>query len=122
MERTIYCEQPYHRTRGGLVEGHMRRLLSCDAAMKAARGMRGCADGVIVFSRTGSWEADYWGEAQLVARAGDVPRDVPTPLLSLVQSAPLPRDDVGAAVDAETGRRGGALIIQIGAGAVARVV
>lgn len=73
MERTIFCVQPYHRTRGGLVAGHMRRLLSADAAMKAARGMRGCADGVIVFSRTGSWEVDYWREPRLLARAGDTP-------------------------------------------------
>jgi hypothetical protein len=52
----------------------MRRLLSREAAIKAARSMRGCEEGVVVFRVTGS--DDYWSEPVLIARAGDVPAEV----------------------------------------------
>lgn len=73
MERTIFCVQPYVSTTLGLQPGHLRRLLSRDAAMRAARSERGAAAGVIVYSVTGSAEADYWREPVLIARAGAVP-------------------------------------------------
>lgn len=75
MERTIFCVQPYHETVLGLQPGHMRRLLSREAALRAARGLRGSAAGVVVYSVTGSAEADYWREPRLLARAGAVPRE-----------------------------------------------
>lgn len=74
MERTIFCVQPYRRGADGLRKGHMRRLLSREAAIKAARAMRGCEAGVVVFRVTGS--DDYWSEPVLIARAGDVPAEV----------------------------------------------
>lgn len=74
MERTIFCVQPYRRGADGLRKGHMRRLLSREAAIKAARAMRGCEEGVVVFRVTGS--DDYWSEPVLIARAGDVPAEV----------------------------------------------
>lgn len=73
MLRTIYCVQPYRRVAGRLVHGHMRRLLSSDAALRAARAMKGDAAGVVVFSVVGYAETDYWSEPRLIARAGDVP-------------------------------------------------
>lgn len=75
MVRTIYCVQPYVRSAGRLAKGHMRRLLSRDAAIRAAQCMKGQAAGVVVFRVTGSWEADYWSDPVLVARAGDVPAE-----------------------------------------------
>lgn len=76
MERTIFCVQPYRRGADGLRKGHMRRLLSREAAIKAARAMRGCEAGVVVFRVTGSPSADYWSDPVLIARAGDVPAEV----------------------------------------------
>ncbi len=75
MVRTIYCVQPYRRTAGRLVKCDLRRLLSQDAALRAARAMKGAADGVVVFVVFGSPEADYWSEPRLIAKAGDVPAD-----------------------------------------------
>lgn len=71
--RTIYCVQPYRRRAGRLGRGHLRRLLSRDAAIRAARAEKGAADGVVVYRVTGCWEADYWSEPVLIAAAGDVP-------------------------------------------------
>lgn len=76
MVRTIYCVQPFVRSAGRLVRGHMRRLLSCDAAIRAARAERGLAAGVAVYRVTGQWEADYWSEPVLIAQAGEVPPEV----------------------------------------------
>lgn len=73
MVRTIFCVQPYQRSAGRLVKGHLRRLLSRDAAIRAARAHRGQAAGVVVYSVTGSAEADYWSEPLVIAQAGDVP-------------------------------------------------
>jgi hypothetical protein len=73
MERTIYVVQPYVRSPSGPAKGHVRRLLSRDAALRAARAYRGSALGVAVFSVTGNPEADYWREPVLVAQAGTVP-------------------------------------------------
>lgn len=75
MLRTIFCVQPYRRSAGRLVKGHMRRLLSRDAAIRAARAMKGEAAGVVVFRVSGSPEADYWTDPVLLARAGDVPAE-----------------------------------------------
>ena len=75
MLRTIFCVQPYRRSAGRLVKGHMRRLLSHDAAIRAARAMKGEAAGVVVFRVSGSPEADYWTEPVLIARAGEVPAE-----------------------------------------------
>lgn len=75
MNRTIYCVQPYQRSAGRLVRGHMRRMLSAEAAMRAARAYKGAAAGVVVFRVTGSPEADYWSEPVLIARAGEVPAE-----------------------------------------------
>jgi hypothetical protein len=71
--RTIFCVQPYQRSQGSLMRGHMRRLLSRDAAIRAAQCMKGQAAGVVVYRVTGCWEADYWTDPVLIARAGDVP-------------------------------------------------
>lgn len=76
MLRTIYCVQPYTRSAGKLAKGHLRRLLSREAAIRAAKAMRGQAAGVVVFRIVGSWEADYWSDPHLIARAGDVPAEV----------------------------------------------
>lgn len=73
MERTIFCVQPYVATAVGLQPGHLRRLLSRDAAMQAARAEKGSAAGVIVYSVTGCAEADFWREPVMIARAGLVP-------------------------------------------------
>lgn len=73
MERTIFCVQPFVVTASGLQPGHMRRLLSREAAMRAAKAERGNAAGVIVYSVTGSPEADYWRDPVLLAKAGAVP-------------------------------------------------
>lgn len=75
MMRTIYCVQPFQRSAGRLVHGHMRRLLSRDAAIRAARAYRGAAVGVVVFQITGSPEADYWSDPILIAQSGDVPAE-----------------------------------------------
>lgn len=75
MVRTIYCVQPYVRSAGRLAKGHLRRLLSRDAAIRAARAEKGCASGVVVYRVTGSWEADSWSDPVLIARAGDVPAE-----------------------------------------------
>lgn len=73
MVRTIFCVQPYVRSGGRLAKGHMRRLLSRDAAIRAARCMKGQAAGVVVYRVSGCWEVDFWSEPILIARAGDVP-------------------------------------------------
>ncbi|QBX38646.1 hypothetical protein E4M02_11025 [Brevundimonas sp. S30B] len=73
--RTIYCVQPFQRSAGRLVRGHMRRLLSRDAAIRVARSCKGAAAGVVVFRVTGSAEADYWSDPVLIARAGEVPAE-----------------------------------------------
>ena len=75
MMRTIYCVQPYQKSAGRLVQGHMRRLLSQEAAIRAARAYKGGAAGVLVFKVTGSPEADYWLDPVLIARAGEVPSE-----------------------------------------------
>ena len=75
MVRTIFCVQPYVRSAGKLSRGHMRRLLSHDAAINAARSMKGQAAGVVVFRVSGNWEADYWSDPVLIARSGDVPAE-----------------------------------------------
>lgn len=75
MMRTIYCVQPYQRSAGRLVKGHMRRLLSRDAAITAARAYKGAAAGVVVFRVYGSPEVDFWTDPVLIARAGDVPAE-----------------------------------------------
>lgn len=75
MIRTIFCVQPYRRHRGELVRGHMRRLLCREDALRAARAEKGYAAGVVVFRVSGSPEADYWSEAVVIARAGDVPSE-----------------------------------------------
>lgn len=80
MERTIFCVQPYRRTADGLQKGHMRRLLSAGAALRAARAMRHHESGVIVYRVTGSADADYWSTPVLIGRAGDVPDLSPEPL------------------------------------------
>lgn len=85
MERTIFCVQPYVETPHGLAPGHLRRLLSRDAALRAARAFRGSAAGVVVYSVTGSPEADFWQEPVLLARAGTVPRNVGLPTLRAAQ-------------------------------------
>lgn len=75
MVRTIYCVQPYVWSAGRLAKGDMRRLLSRDAAIRAARGLRGAAAGVVVYRVSGCWEADYWTDPVVVARAGEVPAE-----------------------------------------------
>lgn len=75
MVRTIYCVQPYVRSAGRLAKGHMRRLLSRDAAIRAARGCQGVAAGVVVYRVTGCWEVDFWSDPVLIARAGEVPAE-----------------------------------------------
>jgi len=75
MTRTIFCVQPYVRSAGKLEKGHLRRLLSRDAAIRAARAARGQAAGVVVYRVSGSWEADYWTDPVLIARAGEVPAE-----------------------------------------------
>lgn len=80
MERTIFCVQPYRMTADGLQKGHMRRLLSADAALSAARAMRHHESGVVVYRVTGSPDADYWSSPVLIARAGAVPDLSPDPL------------------------------------------
>jgi hypothetical protein len=75
MMRTIYCVQPYQRSAGRLVPGHMRRLLSRDAAIRAARAYKGAAEGVVVFRVMGSPEADFWTDPVLIARSGNVPAE-----------------------------------------------
>lgn len=77
MLRTIYCVQPYQRSAGRLVKGHLRRLLSSDAAIRAARAYRGQAAGVVVYRVSGSPEADYWSEPIIIAQAGDIPSPDP---------------------------------------------
>lgn len=76
MMRTIFCVQPYLRREGRLVKGDLRRLLSREAAIRAARATKGCAAGVVVFRVLGSAEADYWTEPALIAKAGEVPSEV----------------------------------------------
>lgn len=78
MMRTIYCVQPYAKSAGRLVQGHLRRLLSRDAAIRAARAYRGAAAGVVVYSVTGCPEADFWGDPILIAASGDVPIEATT--------------------------------------------
>lgn len=73
MERTIFCVQPYVRSRGELAKGHMRRLLSRDAAIRAARACRGEAAGVVVYQVRGCPEADYWSDPVMIARSGETP-------------------------------------------------
>lgn len=73
--QTIYCVQPFVRSAGRLAKGHMRRLLSRDAAIRAARGLKGHAAGVVVYRVTGHWEADYWTDPVLIASAGEVPAE-----------------------------------------------
>lgn len=73
MMRTIFCVQPYRRSAEGLRKGHLRRLLSRDAAIRAARAMKAHEDGVIVFRVTGCPEADFWSDPVMIARAGDTP-------------------------------------------------
>ena len=75
MMRTIYCVQPYQTSAGRLVKDHMRRLLSRDAAMRAARSCKGYAAGVVVYRVTGSPETDFWMDPVLIARSGDVPKE-----------------------------------------------
>lgn len=75
MERTIYCVQPYVRSAGRLAKGHLRRLLSREAAIRAARAEKGHSAGVVVYRVTGRWEADYWSDPVLIALAGDVPAE-----------------------------------------------
>lgn len=75
MMRTIYCVQPYQRSDGRLVKDHMRRLLSRDAAIRAAQACKGLAVGVVVYRVTGSPEMDFWSDPVLIARAGDVPAE-----------------------------------------------
>ena len=58
----------------------MRRLLSADAALRAARAMRHHESGVIVYRVTGSVDADYWSTPVLIGRAGDLPDLSPEPL------------------------------------------
>ena len=75
MMRTIYCVQPYQKSAGRLVHGHMRRLLSRDAAIRAAQACKGLAAGVVVYRVTGSPEADFWMEPVMIARSGQVPAE-----------------------------------------------
>ncbi|GAA0212628.1 hypothetical protein GCM10009081_29150 [Brevundimonas nasdae] len=75
MMRTIYCVQPYQRSAGRLVQGHMRRLLSRDAAIRAAQACKGMAAGVVVYRVTGSPEADFWMDPVMIARSGEVPAE-----------------------------------------------
>lgn len=75
MLRTIFCVQPYSRVAGRLAKGHMRRLLSREAAIRAARAEKGRAAGVVVFRVSGSPEADYWTDPIIIARAGEVPAE-----------------------------------------------
>lgn len=58
----------------------MRRLLSADAALRAARAMRLHESGVVVYRVTGSADADYWSSPVLIGRAGDLPDLAPEPL------------------------------------------
>lgn len=76
MLKTLYCVQPYRHAAGQLARGDLRRLISRDAAIRAARAMRGQCAGVVVYRVTGSPDADYWSEPVLIARAGEVPADV----------------------------------------------
>lgn len=80
MERTIFCVQPYRRTVDGLQKGHLRRLLSAEAALRAARAMRHHVSGVIVYWVIGRPDADYWSEPVLIGREGEVPDLSPEPL------------------------------------------
>lgn len=75
MLKTLYCVQPYRRAAGKLAPGDLRRLLSRDAAIRAARAMRGLCVGVVVYRVTGSPDADYWSDPVLIARAGEVPAE-----------------------------------------------
>jgi len=75
MIRTIFCVQPYQRSAGRLVAGHLRRLLSRDAALRAAKAYRGAASGVLVYQVSGYPEADVWSDPMIIARSGDVPRE-----------------------------------------------
>jgi hypothetical protein len=75
MERMIFVVQPYVETREGLAKGHVRRLLSREAAIRAARSYRGAAAGVTVYSVTGNPDADYWREPVLIAQSGQVPAE-----------------------------------------------
>jgi hypothetical protein len=75
MERTIFVVQPYVRAPSGVAKGHVRRLLSRDAAIRAARAYRGAALGVAVYSVTGNPDADFWREPVLIARSGQVPAE-----------------------------------------------
>lgn len=74
MERTIFCVQPYRRGADGLRKGHLRRLLSRDAALSAARVMARYECGVIVYRVTGRTGADFWGDPVVIAKAGDTPQ------------------------------------------------
>ncbi|WP_313454667.1 hypothetical protein [Brevundimonas sp.] len=58
------------------MKDHMRRLLSRDAAIRAARSCKGYAAGVVVYRVTGSPEADFWMDPVLIARSGTVPREI----------------------------------------------
>ena len=75
MIRTIFCVQPYQKSAGRLVKGHMRRLLSRDAAITAAKAYRGSAAGVVVYCVRGYPEADVWSDPQVIAMSGEVPRE-----------------------------------------------
>ncbi|MDQ0453595.1 hypothetical protein QOZ96_003568 [Brevundimonas nasdae] len=53
----------------------MRRLLSRDAAIRAAQACKGMAAGVVVYRVTGSPEADFWMDPVMIARSGEVPAE-----------------------------------------------
>lgn len=75
MMRTIFCVLPYRKSGDRLERGHMRRLLSREAAIRAARAEKGQVAGVVVFRVTGAPEADYWSEPVIIARVGEVPAE-----------------------------------------------
>jgi hypothetical protein len=71
---TVFCVQTYCRASGRLELGALRQFTSAVQAEDAASALRPLVAGVVIYEVTGDPEFDNWGEPELFAAFGEVPR------------------------------------------------
>ncbi len=72
--KTLYIAQPFFRRGRALTTGRAYSFPCAVDAEEAGRELSRVSDGVLVYAVTGDPEFEVWGEPELFATHGDVPR------------------------------------------------
>lgn len=71
--KTVYCVQTFSGQKGRSERGRLRQYANEPDALRAGRGLKEHASGVVIFSVTGEPDFDWWDDPVVIESHGRVP-------------------------------------------------